>query len=210
MGPHNATAASRTGQGIVQGFTNRRGPDTPDELWFVQHPPVFTLGQAGRPEHVLAAGDIPVIHVDRGGQVTFHGPGQIVAYPLLDIRRLHMGVKELVDLIEEAVIRVLSSYGVGAGRITGAPGVYIDGKKIAALGLRVRQGRSFHGLAFNVDMDLEPYQRINPCGFEGLQVTQLSDFTPVAMGEVEDRLEANLARLLGYGDRFHRVGNGLP
>ncbi len=194
----------------MQSFTDTRGHDTPDELWLVQHPPVFTLGQAGRREHLLAPGDIPVLHVDRGGQVTYHGPGQVVAYPLLDIRRLHMGVKELVELIEEAVIRVLSTYGVRAGRITGAPGVYVDGAKIAALGLRVRNGRSFHGLAFNVDMDLEPYRRINPCGFQDLQVTQLSEFTTATLTEVEDRLVGQLSELLGFGDRVRAAGNALP
>jgi lipoyl(octanoyl) transferase len=194
----------------MQAFTNRRDPATADELWLVQHPPVFTLGQAGRPEHVLAAGDIPVLQVDRGGQVTYHGPGQIVAYPLLDIRRLGLGVKGLVERIEEAVIRVLASYGVSAGRATGAPGVYVDGEKIAALGLRVRHGRSFHGLAFNIDMDLEPYQRINPCGFEGLRVTQLSAFHGAPLEEVESRLVATLAGLLGYERQFRLAQGKLP
>jgi lipoyl(octanoyl) transferase len=194
----------------MQSFTDARGPDTPDELWVVQHPPVFTLGQAGRSEHLLAPGEIPVIHADRGGQVTYHGPGQIVAYPLLDIRRMYMGVRELVHLIEEAAIRVLDAYGVSAGRLAGAPGVYVDGEKIAALGLRVRNGRSFHGLAFNVDMDLEPYQRINPCGFQGLQVTQLSRFAAVTLAEVEDRLVAQLADLLGFGNRLRSAGSVLP
>ena len=190
----------------MQSFTDERDATTPDELWLVQHPPVFTLGQAGKAEHVLAAGDIPVLKVDRGGQVTYHGPGQIVAYPLLDLRRLGMGVRELVNNIEEAVIGVLESYGVSAGRAAGAPGVYIDGVKIAALGLRVRKGRSFHGLAFNIDMDLEPYQRINPCGFEGLEVTQLADFGKVDICQVQRRLTNQLAAVLGYHDRFRPAG----
>jgi lipoyl(octanoyl) transferase len=194
----------------MQQFTDRREQATPDELWIVQHPPVFTLGQAGRPEHILAAGEIPVLQVDRGGQVTYHGPGQIVVYPLLDIRRLGMGVRELVELIEEAVIRVLDSFGVRADRAPGAPGVYVDGRKIAALGLRVRQGRSFHGLAFNIDMDLEPFQRINPCGFEGLEVTQLAAFDSSPLAEVETRLIAVLAGLLGYNGQLREAEARLP
>ena len=158
----------------MQTFTDLRDADTPDELWLVEHPPVFTQGQAGRAEHVLAPGDIPVIQVDRGGQVTYHGPGQIVAYPLIDISRLKLGVRALVSGIEQAIIGVLKSYDVDAGLIAGAPGVYVDGAKIASLGLRIRRGKSFHGLAFNINMELEPFQRINPCGYEGLQVTNLS------------------------------------
>ena len=194
----------------MQKFTDARTDTTPDELWLVQHPPVFTLGQAGRPEHILDAGDIPVLQVDRGGQVTYHGPGQIVAYPLLDIRRLAVGVRELVTQIEEAVILVLAEYGVDARRAAGAPGVYVDGVKIAALGLRVRRGRSFHGLAFNVDMDLTPYQRINPCGFKGLQVTHLASFKPVELRAVQHRLVVSLAQVLGYNDRFRQLGGNLP
>ena len=194
----------------MQAFTHERDPSTPDELWLVQHPPIFTLGQAGRSEHVLDAGDIPVLHVDRGGQVTYHGPGQIVAYPLLDIRRLGMGVRELVANIEAAAIQVLDSYGVKASRAAGAPGVYVDGVKIAALGLRVRNGRSFHGLAFNVNVDLEPYQRINPCGFKGLDVTRLADFNPAPITQVQQRLIGSLAAVLGYNNKFRQVGETLP
>lgn len=182
----------------MQAFTDRRDDQTPDELWLVQHPPVFTQGQAGKAEHVLAPGDIPVIQVDRGGQVTYHGPGQIVAYPLLDLRRLGIGVRQLVCNIEESIIRVLAQFGVDGQRREGAPGIYVAGEKIASLGLRVRRGRTFHGLAFNIDMDLEPFQRINPCGFHGLQVTQLSAFTEVTVRDVEDRLVASLADTLGY------------
>lgn len=157
----------------MQRFTDARGPDTPDELWLVEHDPVFTLGQAGKPEHVLAPGDIPVVQVDRGGQVTYHGPGQIVAYPLVDLRRLGLGVRDLVCRIEQAVIDALAGQGIAAARKDGAPGLYVDGAKIMALGLRVRRGCSFHGLALNVAMDLEPFQRINPCGFHGLEVTSV-------------------------------------
>jgi lipoyl(octanoyl) transferase len=194
----------------MQSFTDHRDADTPDELWLVEHPPVFTQGQAGRAEHVLAPGDIPVIQVDRGGQVTYHGPGQIVAYPLIDIKRMQLGVRQLVTGIENAIIDVLKSYSVDAQPLAGAPGVYVDGVKIASLGLRIRRGRSFHGLAFNVDMDLEPFQRINPCGFKGLQVTNLSAFTEVAVTEVEDRLIDGLCQVLGYNQRFRVVEGGLP
>jgi len=194
----------------MQTFTDQRDADTADELWLVEHPPVFTQGQAGRAEHVLAPGDIPVIQVDRGGQVTYHGPGQIVAYPLIDISRLKLGVRALVSGIEQAIIGVLKSYDVDAGLIAGAPGVYVDGAKIASLGLRIRRGKSFHGLAFNIDMDLEPFQRINPCGFEGLQVTNLSAFTEVSMAEAEDRLIACLSEVLGYNGRLRQVADSLP
>ena len=194
----------------MQTFTDQRDENTPDELWLVEHPPVFTQGQAGRAEHILAPGDIPVIQVDRGGQVTYHGPGQIVAYPLIDIGRLDMGVRKLVTGIEQAIIDVLQSYGVDAQLLEGAPGVYIDGVKIASLGLRIRKGKSFHGLSFNINMDLEPFQRINPCGYEGLQVTNLSAFIEVSMREVEDRLIAGLSEVLGYNDRFRQVANSLP
>lgn len=194
----------------MQSFTDHRDTNTADELWLVEHPPVFTQGQAGRAEHVLAPGDIPVIQVDRGGQVTYHGPGQIVAYPLIDIKRLQMGVRELVSGIERAIIDVLKGYSIDAQPMAGAPGVYIDGVKIASLGLRIRRGRSFHGLAFNINMDLEPFQRINPCGFKGLQVTNLSAFAEVSMAEVEDRLINSLCEVLGYNNRFRVVEGLLP
>ncbi|MEJ5208589.1 lipoyl(octanoyl) transferase LipB [Denitratimonas sp. CY0512] len=159
----------------MQAFTDARGPDTDDEIWLVEHDPVFTQGQAGKAEHLLAPGDIPVVPVDRGGQVTYHGPGQIVAYPMVDLRRLGIGVRELVCRIEQAIIDTLDEFGISAERREGAPGVYVDGAKIAALGLRVRRGCSFHGLAFNIAMDLSPYQRINPCGYQGLAITQVVD-----------------------------------
>ena len=194
----------------MQTFTDLRDADTPDELWLVEHPPVFTQGQAGRAEHILTPGDIPVIQVDRGGQVTYHGPGQIVAYPLIDISRSKLGVRALVAGIEQAIIGVLKNYEVDAGLIAGAPGVYVDGAKIASLGLRIRRGKSFHGLAFNINMELEPFQRINPCGYEGLQVTNLSAFAEISMAEVENRLIAGLCEVLGYNNRFCLVEGGLP
>ena len=157
----------------MQAFTAQRGPDTPDELWVLQHPPVFTLGLAGKREHILQVTDIPVIPIDRGGQVTYHGPGQVVAYVLLDLKRRGYGVRELVQRLEQTVMDLLAGYGIQAARRAKAPGVYVGQRKIAALGLRIKQGRSYHGLALNVDMDLAPFQYINPCGYEGLEVTQL-------------------------------------
>jgi lipoyl(octanoyl) transferase len=182
----------------MQQFTDDRTAATPDEVWLVEHPPVFTQGQAGKAEHVLAPGDIPVVQVDRGGQVTFHGPGQVVAYILVDIRRRGMGVRALVSCIEEAIIRVLDHYGVSGERVCGAPGIYVGGAKIAALGLRIRRGCSFHGLAFNVDMDLEPFSRINPCGYRGLEVTQLVSFRAARTGDIENLLVEKLAAQMGY------------
>lgn len=159
----------------MQAFTDARDADTEDELWLVEHDPVFTQGQAGKAEHLLAPGDIPVVAVDRGGQVTYHGPGQIVAYPMIDLRRLGIGVRQLVCRIEQAIIDTLEAWNIAAARREGAPGVYVGEAKIAALGLRVRRGCSFHGLAFNIAMDLAPFSRINPCGYRGLAVTQMSD-----------------------------------
>lgn len=183
----------------MQEFTNQRDSATEDELWLVEHPPVFTLGQAGKAEHILCPGNIPVIHVDRGGQVTYHGPGQIVAYPLIDLKRHGLGVKALVSGIEQAVIDTLAEWRVTASRKEKAPGVYVDGKKIASLGLRVRKGRSFHGLAFNIRMDLEPFSRINPCGFTGLEVVSLADFVPdVQLDEVQNSLISHLCQHLCF------------
>lgn len=193
----------------MQAFTDRRDEGTPDEFWLVQHHPVFTLGQAGRREHLLAPGDIPVLEVDRGGQVTYHGPGQVVLYPLLDLRRLGLGVRELVQRMEQAVIDLLASQGLKGERREGAPGVYVDGAKIAALGLRVRRGCSFHGLAFNVDLDLSPFERINPCGFTGLAVTRLADHAPLTLAQAEGELVQRLAAGLGYNGPFTET-HGLP
>ena len=159
----------------MQAFTDARDEATPDELWLVEHDPVFTLGQAGRPEHLLAPGDIPVVRVDRGGQVTYHGPGQLVAYPLLDLRRLKLGVRDYVCRIEQVVIETLADWNIEGARRDGAPGVYVNGAKVAALGIRVRRGCCFHGLAFNIAMDLEPFHRINPCGYAGLEVVAMGD-----------------------------------
>ena len=182
----------------MQRFTDARTADTPDELWLVEHEPVFTLGQAGRPEHVLAPGDIPVVQVVRGGQVTYHGPGQIVAYPLLDLRRLKLGVRDYVCRIEQAVIDTLAEWNIEGRRRDGAPGVYVNGAKVAALGIRVRRGCCFHGLAFNIAMDLEPFRRINPCGYAGLEVVAMNDLGgPGGVDGVKPVLVEALAANLG-------------
>lgn len=159
----------------MRAYTAARDATSEDQIWLVQHPPVYTQGQAGKPEHLLAPGDIPVIQIDRGGQITYHGPGQIVMYLLLDIRRAGIGIRALVSLIEESVIGFLQEQGIRAQSRADAPGVYVDGKKIASLGLRVRGGCTYHGVALNVNMDLEPFSRINPCGLVGMQMTQLRD-----------------------------------
>ncbi len=178
-------------------FTDARGLDTPDELWLLEHPPVFTLGQAGRREHLRDPGEIQVIQVDRGGQVTYHGPGQLVAYLLLDLRRAGLGVKRLVQILEQAVVELLARRGISADLRPEAPGVYVAGAKIAALGLRVRRGCSYHGLALNVSMDLEPFRRIDPCGYAGLDVVQLADFCPgIELDEVASELAEILMPLL--------------
>lgn len=192
----------------MQRFTNERGPATGDEIWLLQHPPVFTQGQAGKPEHLLLPGNIPVVQADRGGQVTYHGPGQLVCYLLLDVRRLGIGVRELVSRIEQSLIDLLASYDVQANSKPDAPGVYVDGAKIASLGLRIRNGRSFHGLALNVDMDLEPFGRINPCGYAGMSMTQLADLVagPVAFSEVSARLREQLVKHLGYAQQQTLTG----
>ncbi len=183
----------------MQQFTDERDQSTLDELWLVEHPPVFTQGLAGKAEHVLAAGDIPIIQVDRGGQVTYHGPGQIVAYPMIDLRRHGIGVKSLVNGIEQAIIDTVALYGIEAKRKDNAPGVYVKGAKIASLGLRIRKACSFHGLAFNIDMDLEPFTRINPCGFSGLEVIQLADLAKgVEMATVEQQLITAFCEQLNF------------
>ena len=182
----------------MQRFTDARDDATPDEIWLVEHEPVFTLGQAGKPEHVLAAGDIPVLHVDRGGQVTYHGPGQLVAYPLLDLTRMKIGVRQYVCSIEQAIIDTLAEWNIGATRRDRAPGVYVGDAKIAALGIRVRRGCAFHGLAFNIAMDLEPFHRINPCGYQGLKVTSLLDLGgPSGLDTVKPVLLDKLANQFG-------------
>jgi len=183
----------------MQDFTNSRQSGTPDELWFLQHPPVYTLGKNARPEHILNAADIPVVESDRGGQVTYHGPGQVVVYTLLDLSRLKLGVRELVTTLEQTIIELLAGYDVLARAKREAPGVYVKDAKIAALGLRVRKGCSFHGLALNVDMDLEPFSRINPCGYEGLEVTQLKNLvSDIDIGSVTDDLQQRLISQFSY------------
>jgi len=181
----------------MQTFTRERNEDTPDELWSLQHPPVYTLGLAGKPEHLLKTSEIPVIKVDRGGQITYHGPGQIVVYLLVDLRRRRLTVKGLVRLMEEAVMDVLAAHGVKAALLPDAPGVYVAGAKIAALGLRVQRGCSYHGLSLNVDLDLAPFNFINPCGYAGMPVTRTSDLgiaEPIAHLERQllDQLTARL------------------
>ncbi len=179
-------------------FTNQRTAETGDQLWLVEHPPVFTQGQAGKAEHLLFPGDIPVVQTDRGGQVTFHGPGQLVAYPLLDLRRLKIGVRDLVTAIEQTIVATLAHYAIDAYPKPDAPGVYVKGDKIASLGLRVRRGCSFHGLALNVAMDLSPFQRINPCGYQGLAMTQMADLLPEppSLADVQQQLVLALAKQL--------------
>jgi lipoyl(octanoyl) transferase len=181
----------------MQDFTTARTPGTPDELWIVEHPPVYTLGQAGKPEHILRDIGIPVVKIDRGGQVTYHGPGQVVIYLLLDLQRLKIKVRELVIAIEQAVIDLLAEHGVTADRRAGAPGVYVGDAKIAALGLKIRNGCSYHGLSLNVDMDLSPFAAINPCGYAGLKVIQTRDLDiPLTAREAGERLSQHLLRQL--------------
>ncbi len=181
----------------MQDFTAGRTAETPDELWIVEHPPVYTLGQAGKPEHILEEVGIPVIRIDRGGQVTYHGPGQVVIYLLLDLQRLKIKVRELVTAIEQGVIDFLAAHGVAAVRRDGAPGVYVGDAKIAALGLKIKNGCSYHGLSLNVDMDLYPFTAINPCGYAGLKVTQTRDLgIPLTAHEAGEQLSQHLLQQL--------------
>ena len=188
----------------MQRFTDQRDTATRDEFWLLEHPAIFTLGQAGKSEHLLAPGDIPVIKVDRGGQVTYHGPGQLVIYLLLDLKRRNLGVRQLVSIIESSLIRLLQRYDVKAQARKDAPGVYVQGAKIAALGLRVRRGCSFHGLSLNVDLDLEPFGRINPCGYQGMAVARLSDLISKApsVEQIAQPLLEELQAELGYNQLF--------
>lgn len=184
----------------MRAFTDARHTATPDELWLTEHNPVFTQGQAGRAEHVLAPGDIPVVRTDRGGQVTYHGPGQVVGYPMLDLRRAGLSVRDLVAGLERAMIDALASVGIAAGTRPDARGVYVDGAKIGALGLRVRRGCAYHGFALNVAMDLEPFHRIDPCGLAGLKVTQVADLGgPDDVRVLGNALVAALLRIFGFG-----------
>ncbi|MCU7842605.1 MAG: lipoyl(octanoyl) transferase LipB [Candidatus Thiodiazotropha sp. (ex Monitilora ramsayi)] len=183
----------------MQVYTDQRDENSQDQLWLLEHPPVFTQGQAGKAEHLLSPGTIPVVQTDRGGQITYHGPGQLVAYLLLDLRRAGLGVRSLVTLLEDAVIALLASYGVSAMARKDAPGVYVETAKIASVGLRVRKGCSFHGLSLNVAMDLEPFSRINPCGYPDLPVTQLSEISnQTDTHKVGEDLARQLAQGLGY------------
>ncbi|MFD1007113.1 MULTISPECIES: lipoyl(octanoyl) transferase LipB [Oceanisphaera] len=188
----------------MQDFTNQRDQDTQDEFWLVEHPPVFTQGQAGKPEHILNLGDIPLVKSDRGGQVTYHGPGQLIVYLLLDVRRKKLGVRHLVTSMENAIVALLAAYHIDAYAKPDAPGVYVaetmgTENKIASLGLRVRRGCSFHGLALNVNMDLAPFLRINPCGYAGMAMTQCSALGgPHTIDEAQSQLVPKLADLLGY------------
>ena len=182
----------------MQALTQQRGPQTRDEIWFLEHPPVFTLGMNAAPEHVLAPGDIPVVQIDRGGQVTYHGPGQLVVYPLLDVRRHALGVRQLVMALENGIIALLASWNIEAEGRRDAPGIYVEGRKLASIGLRIRRGCSYHGLAFNVAMDLEPFRRINPCGYRGLEVTDLRTLgVSVELRSVAEQLAPHLLRALG-------------
>jgi lipoyl(octanoyl) transferase len=179
-------------------FTLARTDDTPDEIWFMQHEPVFTQGQAGKAEHVLAPGAIPVVQSDRGGQVTYHGPGQLMGYVLVDLQRLGYGIRSLVTRLEQSTVDCLAGYGIEAAGRRDQPGVYVGERKICSLGLRVRKGRTYHGLALNVAMDLEPFARINPCGFRGLQMTQVAELGgPASIEQVARDLEPHLTRRLG-------------
>jgi len=184
----------------MQRHVDERGEHCPDEFWFLEHPPVFTMGMNAKAEHVLAPGDIPVVNIDRGGQVTYHGPGQLVVYPLIDLARAGLGVRSLVEGIEQAIVATVAGWGVVAAGRRDAPGVYVDGRKLASIGLRIRKSRSYHGLALNVAMDLGPFRRINPCGYAGLEMTQLADLGgPSDLGVVADALAPQLLRSLGYG-----------
>jgi lipoyl(octanoyl) transferase len=183
----------------MKSFTDSRDECAADEFWYVQHPPVYTLGQAGKVEHLLTPGDIPIVHSDRGGQVTYHGPGQLVCYLLLDIRRLQLGVRDLVTAIEQSIVQLINSSGVAAEAKPEAPGVYVDGRKLAALGLRIRKGCSYHGLSLNVDMDLGPFSNINPCGIEGLEVVDMKRLgIDRPMAKIMEELTDILAQQIGY------------
>lgn len=198
----------------MQSFTDARDARTPDEVWFLEHAPVFTQGLNGRPEHLLATGDIPVVGIDRGGQVTYHGPGQLVVYTMIDLRRRGIGVRDLVVALENAVVALAAGHGITAAGRRDAPGVYVDGRKLASLGLRVRRGCSYHGLALNVDMDLEPFRRINPCGMAGLAMTQLAaEGASMDVHDVALELAPLLCDALGLewsGDWFQSATRTTP
>ncbi|MFT7109084.1 MAG: lipoyl(octanoyl) transferase [Psychrobacter glaciei] len=199
----------------MKDFTDTRTANTPDEIWLLEHPPVFTQGQAGKPEHLLFTGDIPVVQADRGGQVTYHGPGQLVAYIMADIKRLNIGPRELVSKIEQSLIDLLDEYQVTAYPKKDAPGVYVNESKIASLGLRIRKGLSFHGLSLNIDMNLEPFERINPCGYAGMKMTQLADLVAgdqsqlITIETISQKLVTQLKKHMPYPG-IQDLGNQLP
>lgn len=185
----------------MQDFTAKRDDSTADELWCLEHPPVFTMGLNGKKSHLLNIQNIPIIDIDRGGQVTYHGPGQLVIYTLIDLKRLNIGVKELVNSIEQSIIQLLKKYGVNARGKENAPGVYVNNEKIAALGLRIKRNKSYHGLSLNIDMDLSPFEQINPCGYEGLAVTQIKDLKPeLNLDHIKTDLISQLSQFLGYNE----------
>lgn len=185
----------------MRDFTDQRTTNTEDELWLLEHEPVFTQGQAGKPEHILNAGDIPIIQSDRGGQVTYHGPGQLIAYVLMDIKRKKIGIRRLVESLEQSVIQLLNDYQIESYPDREAPGVYVDKRKICSIGLRVRKGCTFHGLALNVDMDLEPFSRINPCGYKDLKMTQVRDLGINAPFEaIQQQLGTHIIQVLSYNE----------
>lgn len=191
-------------------FTDERDASTPDEIWFVEHPPVFTLGMNASTEHVLAAGDIPVLQIDRGGQVTYHGPGQLVVYPLIDLRRQDLGVREMVVALENSIIDYVAELGVVAIGSRDAPGVYVNGAKLASIGLRIRRGASYHGVALNVSLDLQPFERINPCGQSGLAVTRLTDlYGAIDVQTAATGLTPHLRRLLGFAPAHRDINTDL-
>ena len=196
----------------MQEFTNTRTESTPDEIWFCDHESVFTLGLNTKPEHLLAPGDIPIIQIDRGGQVTYHGPGQLMIYPLIDLRRAGLGVRDLVTALEQSVVGLAADYGIEAASRCDAPGVYVDGVKLASVGLRIRRGSSFHGMALNVDVDLEPFSRINPCGFKDLQLTDLQRLGADSdLATVRDKLLPHLLRHLRLDQALSSASlSGVP
>ncbi len=191
----------------MQRFTDERSENTPDEIWVVEHPAIFTQGQNGKAEHILSPGNIPVIKVDRGGQVTYHGPGQLLAYTLIDLKRKKLNIREMVSILEDSIVRLLSNHNIQATTQCKAPGVYVTDKKIASIGLRIRRGCAFHGLALNVSMDLEPFTRINPCGFTELKMTQMSDFDKIInINSVATELGSCLIMNLGYTQHLIKTG----
>ncbi len=187
----------------MQRFTDERNSATPDEIWFLEHPPVFTLGMNASPAHLLAPGDIPVVQIDRGGQVTYHGPGQLVVYPLVDLRRAKLGVRDLVTALEQSVIQLANDFGIAAEARRGAPGIYVGAKKLGSVGIRVRRHASYHGVALNVNLDLAPFHRINPCGYPRLEMTRLADLGgPDSVPGAADALEPHLLHALGFRSRL--------